>query len=413
MEQDRLRDEEGKVMRILMHIRPDWREHPGGDVVQLQRWAFWLQEFGVQVILSAEEQPDLHGIDLVHLHNVGRAYSLLATLEHCHRRRVPTVLTTLYWPEEDFERFGRPGLTGWLFGLLPSSLRERLKSALRWKRQPGQRSGLWREFWQGRRNLLRHVVQLAHGLIAVSTMEVEALKQLLPEAPVIYVVPSGVDAFYWSDDPQLWRREQQWLHPDGTVTLPAPPSAEELQQASRPVLRRGVLCVGRFDPQKGQHRLIRALKPLDIPLTLVGPDNPNYPGYRRYCQKQAYSRVTILPPQSQAELCWLYRSATVHAQASWSELSSLSALEAACCGAHIVTTKRGGMQDYFGPLAWYADPGNDRDLRHAVAQALAEPQTADLSRHVRSRFTWRQSATTLRQVYELVLAHQKLARHAA
>ena len=400
-------------MRILMHIRPDWREHPGGDVVQLQRWAFWLGEQGVRVYLSDEVEPDLRGMDLVHLHNAGRAYALHATLTHCRQRRVPTVLTTLYWPEEEFERYGRPGLAGWLFGILPSSLRERFKSALRWKRQPGDRSALWREFWKGRRNTLREVVRMPHGLIAVNSAEVDALKQLLPETPVVHIVPSGVDAFYWSEDVDLWRRERQWLHTDGSVTLPDTASPMEMSLDAQPAPRTGVLCVGRFDPHKGQHRLIQAMAGMSAPLTLVGPNNPNYPAYRKKCLKLASKRVTILPPQSQEALRRLYRQAFVHAQASWSELSSLSALEAAACGAHIVTTRRGGMQDYFGPRAWYVDPNDTRDLRQAIAQALTTPTGPELAQHVHQRYSWKQSAATLRKVYELILTQQKASRWAA
>ncbi len=36
-------------MRILMHTRPDWKELPGGDYVQLQRWAYWLRTMGLRV----------------------------------------------------------------------------------------------------------------------------------------------------------------------------------------------------------------------------------------------------------------------------------------------------------------------------------------------------------------------------
>src|SRR5262245_65964995 len=105
-------------MRILMHTRPDWREHPGGDVVQLRRWAFWLRRAGVEVILSAEREPDLTGVDLVHLNNAARAATLAPTLEYCRRRGVPTALTTLYWPDDEYERYGRPGLSGMVFALL-------------------------------------------------------------------------------------------------------------------------------------------------------------------------------------------------------------------------------------------------------------------------------------------------------
>jgi glycosyltransferase involved in cell wall biosynthesis len=241
---------------------------------------------------------------------------------------------------------------------------------------------------------MARVMRQADVLIAVAPAEAEALRQFLPDVPPVAVVPSGVDAFYWSDDRGLWGREQgRPLTPD-----------DEDRRDEEP--RCGVLCVGRFDPQKGQHRLIRAVAPLGVPLTLLGATNPNYPRYRRLCQRLAGPGVTLLPPLPYATLRRLYRRSHVHAQCSWYELSSLSALEAAACGANVVTTTRGGMRDYFGDLAWYADPGDDEGLRAAVQSALATPPRADLARHVRQHFRWEQSASLLLQVYQRLLGDQ-------
>jgi glycosyltransferase involved in cell wall biosynthesis len=373
-----------------MHTRPDWRELPGGDHVQLQRWAVWLRHLGLRVEISDAASPDLKGIDLVHLNNLGRAFALWPTVVHCRRAGVPTLLTTLYWPVAEFDRQGRPGWAGRLLGALPQGLRDRAKAAVRWARQPGRRSGLAWEMWLGTRGLARRVAAAVDGLIAVSRAEVGELRRLLPDAPPIHVVPSGVDAFYWSDDPGLWSLEQGHAVPPRA----ADPTAS----------RQGILCVARFDPQKGQHRLIEALRPLGVPLTLVGADNPNYPGYRALCQQLAGPRVTILGRQDQGRLKWLFQHCQIHALCSWYELSGLSALEAGACGARVVTTGRGGMRDYCEELAWYADPADLDSIRAAVSGALQARATPDLAGHVRRRFTWEQSARQLCQVYEATLA---------
>lgn len=377
-------------MRVLMHTRSDWRQHPGGDYVQLKRWAFWLRALGIDVEVSDAVEPDLRGVDLVHLNNLGRAYALWPTLQHCRRAGVPTLLTTLYWPSAEYENHGRPGVAGRLWRWLPAGFRDRIKAAIRWARQPEQRSGLWWELWLGNRLLARRFTGAVDGIIAVSRAEAQALVQLLAEPTPIYVVPSGVDAIYWSEDRDLWAREQGVAK----LQVPEPP----------PGPRRGILCVGRFDPQKGQHRLIQALQPLGVPLMLVGGDNPNYPGYRALCRKLAGPSTTILPRQNLGRLKVLFETCQVHALASWYELSGLSALEAGACGARVVTTARGGMQEYCGDLAWYADPADLAAIQRAVAEALAAPVTPDLAGHVRRYYTWEQSARSLHGVYEAVLA---------
>ena len=375
-------------MQVLMHTRPDWKEHPGGDFVQLQRWAFWLRRLGVQVEVSDAVEPDLTGVDLVHLNNLGRAYALWPTLQHCRRANVPVLLTTLYWPADEYENYGRPGFSGQVWRQLPTGIRDRIKSTARWLRQP-QQPGLWSEIWHGSRSLARRVLGSVDSIIAVSKAEANALAGLLPDHPPVHVVQSGVDAVFWSDDRDLWAREQ------GVADLHIPEPA--------PGARSGILCVARFDPQKGQHRLIQSLRSLDVPLVLVGADNPNYPGYRALCCKLAGPNTAIRPRQNLGTLKMLFHACKVHALVSWYELSGLSALEAGACGARVVTTARGGMKEYCGDLAWYADPADLSSIRSAVEAALAAPATPNLANHVSRHFTWEQSARSLLAVYEATL----------
>jgi glycosyltransferase involved in cell wall biosynthesis len=388
-------------MRILMHTRADWRELSGGDFVQLQRWTTWLRALGLEVRISDDLRPNLAGIDLVHFHNLSRAYCLWSTLEHCRQRGVPAVLTTLYWPADEFEQRGRPGWSGWLMRGLPFGIRDRLKPAARWFLQGGQRRILGKELWLGTTGLSRRFLAGFSALIANSSAEADEIHRLAPQHPPIHLVHSGVDACYWSGDRELWAMERKAPLPGGGLRLaPEEPLNEEPEENGP---RQGVLCVARFDPQKGQHRLIEALKPLQVPLTLVGPDNPHYPGYRDFCQKQAGPEVVILSRQGPTALRRLYRRCQVFALCSWYEVSALSGLEAGCCGARVVMTARGGWRDYGSDLAWYADPADPESIRHTVQQALQAARTPDLHGHVLRHFTWERSARSLMQAYQATL----------
>jgi glycosyltransferase involved in cell wall biosynthesis len=390
-------------MRVIMHTRADWRELAGGDFVQLQRWAVWLRALGVDVRVSASDRPDLRGVDLVHFNNLSRAYSHWPAVRHCRAAGVPIVLTPLYWPVAEYDRKGRPGWLGLLSGLLPRDVRERLKAAARLVRQPAQRAMLLEEIWHGARRCAQRFLAAFDALVANSKPEAAQLQRLQPAHPPIHVVHSGVDASYWADDAGLIEREAVTLIPDtgeerrGQPRAPAPQPGADAE-------RRGVLCVARFDPQKGQHRLLQALQGLAVPVTLAGPDNPNFPRYRRLCARLAGPETTILPRQTSEELHRLYQRCRVHALVSWYETTGLTGLEAGCSGARVVMTARGGTKDYGGELAWYADPADLGSIRRAVEAALAAPTTPDLRARVRERFTWEASARALLRVYGEVLA---------
>ena len=82
-------------------------------------------------------------------------------------------------------------------------------------------------------------------------------------------------------------------------------------------------------------------------------------------------RVQLQDSVEHAELAPLYRASKVHALPSWSETTGLVSLEAALCGCNIVTTDRGYTRDYFGDMAWYCDPYDNRSIRRAVEAAHA------------------------------------------
>jgi hypothetical protein len=93
-----------------MQIRPDFREKPGGDVVQLEAMLPYLHEMGVSAELTGELEPDLSKCDVVHTINLDRPEEpyrhCLNALSQASRLRLSTVHTirassaarVLYWP---------------------------------------------------------------------------------------------------------------------------------------------------------------------------------------------------------------------------------------------------------------------------------------------------------------------------
>lgn len=394
-------------MRVLVHLRSDWQRHRGGDVVQALRWAGWLEALGAKVTVAAESAPSLAGVDLLLLTNLGRAAELLPTLEHARQRGTPIALSPLFWPTEEFETQGRPGWFGRAWRCLPVGLRQRAKTAWRWAKQPTALYWL-RDLCSGSDHVGQRLLAGVNALVATSQPEAIALEQHFRDLPPIQVVPIGVDAIYHASDPEAEEIEARFL-PQRPARNQADPVLTEWLASPR---RRGLVCVARFDPQKGQHRLLQALRGLDEELLLVGPDNPNYPGYRRECQRLADTKTRFLDSQPPTILKQIFARARVHVLVSWYETTGLTGLEAACQGAKVVVTDRGGTRDYYADLAWYASPTSLPSIRQAVEAALAAPAVPRLAERVRQHFTWRQSSQRLLAVLEQVAGTAR-RRHAA
>ena len=72
-------------------------------------------------------------------------------------------------------------------------------------------------------------------------------------------------------------------------------------------------------------------------------------------------------------------------------------------GTPLVLTSRGATKEYFGPLATYVSPHDDRGIRDAVMQALGrnrDPLLADLARQ---RYTWQAAARATREAYATLI----------
>lgn len=343
-------------MRSLIWVDRGYTSVPGGHRVQLDQTAKALRAAGIEVEISDDPQHDLTGVDVVH--SLGASATML---RRARMTRLPVVLSTVY--------------SGKHYGLGHDG---RLGRRARLNRNIRITASLWRrgslttaETLLAGLNETRTLFESADLLLPNSKGEALAISRELGVTTPMHVVPNGVDL----------------------ATFSPPPTA---------TAREGVLYVARIDPYKNQLALINALKGTGVPLTLVGAVHPHHEKYARDCRAVAKG-VRFLPPMPQRELASLYRQAAVHAMPSWFETTGLSSLEAAACGAQVVTTNRGHAAEYFADMAFYCSPDDVSGIRSAVMRAIDTPAPPALRERIATNYTWTAAAAATAEAYRLVL----------
>jgi glycosyltransferase involved in cell wall biosynthesis len=175
-------------------------------------------------------------------------------------------------------------------------------------------------------------------------------------------------------------------------------------------LRDFVLYVGRIEPRKNVHNLIRAIMDTNLPLVIIGSPNPTYYNYYVYCQKlaeKALHQIKFIPflPHDSEMLRSAYAASKVFVLPSWFETPGLAALEAALAGSTIVITSKGCTKEYFGSLAFYIDdPGNIDEIRRKIIEAYNSEKSEALKKRILNNYTWDKIAEQLLWHYKKCLS---------
>lgn len=354
-------------IRVVMRIRPDYRERPGGDTVQMNQTKQCLERLGLKVEVSGDESPDLSACDVVHAFNLGRPEEPYRHCLQALEAGKPAALSTVYWDFSEFWEWGDPdywdlpaperGLPAPRPAALPDPIEMRRRARLDEQRRAAIACAtVYLPNGQGEANLLHQT----YGMDLSRTV----------------IVTNAVDDIFFS------ARPDPFIEKHG--------------------LRDFVLCAARVEKRKNQLLLVAALRGTGIPLAIIGQPNPEE--YRDLCRRYADENVLFLDVLPQEELASAYAAAKVHALPGWFETPGLSTLEAAAAGCNIVTTDRGTAREYLGDLAWYCDPPDVESIRTAVLAAYEAPRSERLKELVRERYTWHRAAESTLQGYRLALA---------
>jgi glycosyltransferase involved in cell wall biosynthesis len=181
------------------------------------------------------------------------------------------------------------------------------------------------------------------------------------------------------------------------------------------VERSGVLFVGRLLPHKGIDTLIEAMDP-DVPLRVVG--RPYHEKYFALLQELAAGkRVTFVTDASDDEILGYYQTAAVSVLPSvnrtvygdWAplpELLGFTLLEAMACGAAVICTRVGALEEVVedGTSGFLVPPSDPAALRDRLRLLLGDPALASrcgaaARRRIEEVFTWEQVARRCLEAY--------------
>ncbi len=173
------------------------------------------------------------------------------------------------------------------------------------------------------------------------------------------------------------------------------------------------LFVGRLSPEKGLQTLLRAWGYLHhpVPLVLVG-DGPVGPQLRAEAQRQDPSNIIFRGYLDRDQsLAAMKRARFLIMPSDCYENFPLSIAEAFSCGAPVICSRLGAMQEIVedGRTGLHFTPGDPQDLAAKVEWAWARPEVTEImGREARadyeSKYTAERNHQLLMAIYERVLA---------
>ena len=155
-----------------------------------------------------------------------------------------------------------------------------------------------------------------------------------------------------------------------------------------------VLAVATLEPRKNLARLAAATSRLGIELRVVGASGWGDVSLPR-------DGVRLLGRVPDEELARLYRGAAVAAYPSLYEGFGFPILEGMACGAPVVTSRGGSMEEVAGGAAVLVDPMEPESIAAGIEEALARREQLRERGLVRAAdFSWSETARRTVEVYE-------------
>ncbi|HAD98034.1 MAG TPA: hypothetical protein DCG19_11555 [Cryomorphaceae bacterium] len=352
------------MTRVLFVSRSTLFTQAGGDTLQMEQTAKYLQKSGYRVTFYNGSPLEEEDYDILHFFNITRPADLLPFLNW----KLPKVLSAIYIDYSEYDRLYRKGLAGRTARIAGSSGAEYLKTLARGVLGKDRMPPL-SYITLGQKQSIQRVLEKCDLVITASQHEYEALASGFSFKCGHEIIPLGSEH----------------------LSAPAPYSGE----------RSGVVCAARIEGLKNQLSLIRALNDSGIHLKIIGKPAANQMAYLEECQKEARSNVEFTGFMNQNDLALEFSKAKVHVLPSYYETTGLSTLEALKMGCQVVITARGGQKEIFGEHAFYCDPNDPGSIWEAINKALESK--FDHSKWVWENFSSVAAAGKISDIYRSLL----------
>lgn len=327
-----------KPLHVLFALRPDYKDYPGGDTIQMATWCSSLQKCGYIVTLSSDcrDESVLKQCDIVFIWHLERIHESFPWWKQAMSQNVPVVLVPTYWHAR--KRF---------FGYSLLKQTELLIRSLFCNY-----SMLFYSWNRCRKKMLTESALL----IVNSHSERDLLVQEGARAGALAVIPNVVTLNSITEKPLKWEE------------------------------RTRIVCIGHFCPRKNQLALIKALKNYPIRITFIGGARPMHKRYMNRCIKAAAGQHEFLGKLSHNETLQIIKKSRYSISVSLAETPGISNLEAAVAGCGLILPALAPIQEYFyGYPVHYIDHSNIDPA--ALERMLNTPPDPSLQQRIKEKYT--------------------------
>ena len=361
-------------MKILFCVRHNFYDSPGGAQIQILKTKEYLEKAGIACDLTiTPDGIDFDQYDIVHLTDLTWVYDLLVYLKKLKDFKGKKVLSTIYWPFDDYASNGAPLLQKMIFKLFGINGFEYAKALAKFimQKEPIYLEGLKQSYIQNQINIVNEV----DWLLPNSKMELDALNNRLGlDQENFTVVNNAIDTAVFDNILENNKIEKK----NDLITF-----------------------VARIDPRKNQLRFLEAMKETPYKIRFIGNAAPNSKKYYETLKEEAEKRgnVEFISHITQEEVFKHMMEAKVNVLTSWIETPGLVSLEAGYAGCNIVITDKGSVRDYFKDYAYYCMPDDSESIKAQTIKAMESDFDESFRLLIKKDFDWSKAAEQTLEAY--------------
>ncbi|WP_350289494.1 glycosyltransferase [uncultured Croceitalea sp.] len=367
-------------MKVLFCARHNFYTAPGGAQVQILKTKAHLEELGVTCdITISPYNVNFNLYDIVHLTDLTWVYDNMVYLKELDKQKFDgkKVLSTIYWPFDDYAANGAPRLQRFIFKLFGVNGFEFFKALAKFiaKKESIYLEGVKNSYISNQRRIASEM----DWLLPNAELEMVALNNRLNLDLNNYsVVYNAIDTHVFDEI----KKENRIIKEQNLITF-----------------------VARIDPRKNQLNFLKSMIDTDYKICFIGSAGPNSKKYFKKLKILGEKRgnVEFVSHIPQEEVFKYMMKAKVNVLTSWVETPGLVSLEAAYADCNIVVAEKGSVKEYFKEYAYYCCTDDLEDIRTQTIEALKSPFKADFKEVIRTNFSWGKTAEETLKAYKKIL----------
>ncbi|MDB9913101.1 glycosyltransferase family 4 protein [Flavobacteriaceae bacterium] len=367
-------------MKILFCVRHNFNISPGGAQIQILKTKEYLEKLGIDCTITLSPfNISYNEYDILHLTDLTWVYDNILYFEEIKKQdfKGKKVLSTIYWPLDDYALNGAPYFQKLIFKIFGINGFEFAKALGKYvfKRNKIYLEGVKTKYI----DIQKQIVSEVDWLLPNAESEMNALNERLDINNKNYSIANN------AIDTSLF---------DEILNKNDIKKDENL-----------ITFVARIDIRKNQLSFLKAMMDTAYKIRFIGNSGPNSSGYLKKLKKLARIRgnVEFVSHISQGEVFKHMLESKLNVLTSWVETPGLVSLEAGYASCNILVSKKGSVVDYFRDYAFYCSPNNIEEIKNQTIKAMNGNFNENFRELIKNKYSWEVTAKQTLAAYKKVL----------